>query len=261
MGDTKPKIIDSHIHLDIIHRHNPKQVDWMRENGYTPISWSYGGRADSIESLGAYFRSHASLIYHLNNKGLSCFYLAGVHPRCITPDLRPHHIPDLLLRYLEDALCVGIGEIGLEKGTSLEEDIFSAQLELQGAVSDMARTFGIHTPRNNKAAVTEKTLKILASFPGIEKISVIDHCTGDTLPGVLKKGFHAGITLSPIKMSLEDLEMVLEIPGQDGAKIMCNTDSGRGLYDDLQDFSVSGRFTPEVRHRLGYETARRFYLG
>ncbi len=112
------------------------------------------------------------MIYDLNNQGLSCYYLAGVHPRCITPDLRPHHIQDLLLRYLEDPMCLCIGEIGLETGSAIEENIFSAQLQLQDAVTDMAGKFGIHTPRGNKGARTERTLALLSSFPGIETISV-----------------------------------------------------------------------------------------
>lgn len=261
MDSNEQRIIDSHVHLDIIHRYNPKQIDWMQRNQYVPISWSYGGRADSIRALGDYFRGHAAFIYDLNNRGQSCFYLAGVHPRCITPDLRPHHIEDLLLRYLEDPLCLGIGEMGLETGSSIEEDIFSAQLALQDAVFDMVRTFGIHTPRGSKSALTDKTLSILGSFPGIEEISVIDHCNLETLPRVLEKGFHAGITLSPIKMSLENMKIIVENHHQDLSKIMCNTDSGRQLFDNLHDFSISNKFTPEVRKQLCYDNARRFFLG
>ena len=261
MIDKSHRIIDSHIHLDILHRHNPKQIDWMKQNSYVPISWSYAGQADSVAALADYFRGHAELVYDLNNRGLTCFYLAGIHPRCITPDLRPIHIPELLERYLEDPFCLGIGEIGLETGSAMEEDIFSAQLALQDAVVHFAKKLGIHTPRGNKAALTERTLLMLSSFPGIEKVSVIDHCDLATLPRVLDKGFHAGITLSPIKMTLEDMGTVVAQHRNDLGRIMCNTDSGRQLDKNLRLFSISDSFAPEVRQELCYDTASLFFLG
>jgi len=261
MNDGSLGIIDSHTHLDILHRHNPEQVEWMKENRYVPVSWSYGGRADSVGALGDYFRGHAALVYGLNNRGFSCFYLAGVHPRCITPDLRPHHIPELLLRYLEDPLCVGIGEIGLETGSPIEEDILSAQLALHDEVAGMVRKFGIHTPRSDKETLTERTLSILSSHPGIETVSVIDHCNLKTLPQVLAKGFHAGITLSPMKTSLDEMETVVGSHRQDLERIMCNTDSGRELFRDLHGLSSSLRFARGARQQLTYDTACCFFMG
>jgi len=252
-------IVDTHIHLDILFRHHPERIEWMKENRYVPISWSYGGRAASVRDLADYFKRHASLIHHLNSKGLRGYYLAGIHPRCITPDLRPHHIPDLLLPHLDDPFCLGIGEIGLETGAAVEADILSAQLALHPDVADADRKFGIHTPRGNKEGVTDQSLSLLNGIPGIESLAVIDHCNRTTLPSVLSKGFHAGMTLSPAKVSYEEMELVIERHSLDLDRIMCNTDSGRDLFSHLYDFASSSHFGQEERRMLSSHAAAAFF--
>jgi len=252
-------VIDTHTHLDILFRHHPERIEWMKENRYIPISWSYSGRAATVKALTEYFQRHASLISDLNAQGLVCYYLVGVHPRCITPDLRPHHIPELLLPYLEDRFCLGIGEIGLETGAPLEADILSAQLALHTDVADGLRKFGVHTPRGSKKPVTDQILSLLSGIPGIESLAVIDHCNLNTLPSVLSKGFHAGITLSPAKVSHEEMVLVIEHQSTNLDGIMCNTDSGRNLFSDLYDFASSPRFGTEERRMLSGRTAAEFF--
>jgi len=232
----------------------------MKEHQYVPISWSYASRPDSIDSLRHYLNRHADFIRDLNQQDTPCFYLAGIHPRCISPDLRPHHLADLLTSYLDDPLCLGFGEIGLETGSSLEQEILSAHLELFHTVKDAKKRLGIHTPRSNKQEMTEKILSLLAAFSGIEPITVIDHCTIDTISPVLASGFHAGVTLSPTKTSHEDMMIIIKNHHQDLNRIMFNTDSGGTLYQDLYTFSSSDAFLPDVRNQLVRQTATRFFL-
>lgn len=260
MNSMDPKIIDSHVHLDILHRVNPGQIDWMKENRYVPISWSYGGKGESIEAIKVYLNRHAEFIAELNRQQTPCFYLAGVHPRCIPPDLRSHHLSDLLSPCLEDPFCLGIGEIGLETGSALEQEILSAQLELFPVVKDAGKHIGIHTPRNNKVEITEKILSLLASFSGIEPITVIDHCILETIPSILANGFHVGITMSPPKTSHEDLKNIIETHDDDLNRIMCNTDSGGFLYNDLDMFYASDTFSSRVRSQLACQTALGFFF-
>jgi hypothetical protein len=154
-----------------------------------------------------------------------------------------------------------MGEIGLETGSSLEKEILSAQLALFPAVKDAGKRMGIHTPRGNKIEMTEKTLALLASFPGIESVTVIHHTTIDTLSPVLDRGFHAGINLSPPKTSLEDLQRVIKDHEVHLSRIMCNTDSGGNLYSDLYDFYASAAVSASIRNQLACQTAFSFFLG
>jgi len=259
MNPILPQIIDSHVHLDILYRVNPSQVAWMKENRYVPISWSYASRPDSVDSIRRYLNRHAEFVQQQNLRQVPCFYMAGIHPRCISPDLRPRHLSDLLSPFLSDPLCLGLGEIGLETGNDLEQDIFSAQLELFQTVKEAGKRLGIHTPRSNKKEITELTLTLLAPFPGIESISVIDHCTIETLPSVLAGGFHAGITLSPAKTSHEDLETIIENHEKDVNRMMCNTDSGGNLFNDLYRFYLSDVVSNPTRNQLARNTALSFF--
>ncbi len=117
----KERILDSHVHLDFIERYRPHRIEWLKEAGCAVVSWAYCEGADSVSRLEACLKSKGNCIKRHAQAGLACHYLAGVHPRSIPPDLEPGQIGPLLHFSLEDPLCKGIGEIGLEKGDSKEE--------------------------------------------------------------------------------------------------------------------------------------------
>ena len=112
----KTPIIDSHVHLDLIERHHPHRIQWLKENGCRVVSWSYFEGIDSTSQLKECLESKAQCLGKLSAGGLACHYLTGVHPRSIPPDLIPEQIETLLKPHLADPLCKGIGEIELETG-------------------------------------------------------------------------------------------------------------------------------------------------
>ena len=67
------QIMDSHTHLDLIHKHHPYITDWMRENGYIPVSWAYFPRIKDRYDLTDCLRAKADLIRKLNRGGLECY--------------------------------------------------------------------------------------------------------------------------------------------------------------------------------------------
>ena len=194
-------IIDSHVHLDLIERHHPYRIQWLKENDCGVVSWSYFDGIDSVSQLEKCLKSKAHCIRKHSASGLLCHYLAGIHPRSIPPDLKPEQIVFLLKSHIEDPLCRGIGEIGLETGDAKEQEVFIAQLELGKSHLNHGKIIGVHTPRSNKLSVTETTLKILNRFPDISSSLVVDHCTVETIDAVLNAGFWAGVTLNPAKTS------------------------------------------------------------
>ena len=264
-GIMDTRIIDSHLHLDLVYTNFPDRIGWMQEHGVVPISWAFCPGVKDRSGLLNCLAAQAGLVRNLNRKGMTCFYLAGIHPRNIPPDLAAGEAEDILAPYLEDPLCLGMGEIGLETGSDIEQEILRAQLALGKRLIAMDKRIGIHTPRENKPAVTAQTMALLADFPEITPVTVIDHCTPETIGRVLEAGFHAGITLSPIKTSLDDLRRIVD--GQAGQhdaarpnRIMCNTDSGVMFYENLVDFCNDERFPADLKRALAFENANGFFV-
>jgi hypothetical protein len=256
---NKKNIMDSHVHLDLIERHHPHRIQWLKENGCRVVSWSYFEGVDSVSQLEGCLKSKAQCIRKLSADGLACHYLAGIHPRSIPPDLKPEQIASLLKSYMEDPLCRGIGEIGLETGDAKEQEVFIAQLKLGRNLLDRGKIIGVHTPRSNKLPVTKTILKILDRFPDISSSTVVDHCTVETIDAVLDAGFWAGVTLSPVKTSWDEMKRIVSICSDRIHRIMCNTDSGSTFYEDAVQLSRTGDLPEAIREKLFYRNAAQFF--
>lgn len=254
------KVIDSHVHLDLIEHFHSQRIKWLKENGCSVVSWAYFYGVDSRLKLATCFKNYAQCIRRLSAEGLECYYLVGVHPRSIPPDLKPEDINSLLLPYLDDPLCKGIGEIGLETKDTKQKEIFSAQLELGRQLGAENQITGLHTPRSDKLAVTQATLKILTDhYIDLKAKIVIDHCTVETIKSVLEAGFWAGITLSPVKTSLEELKQIISKYSHHITHIMCNTDSGRDFFEDEVRYSLTKNLDQAISQLIFRDNAARFY--
>jgi len=256
---NKTHIIDSHVHLDLIERHHPHRIQWLKENGCRVVSWSYFEGIDSASQLKECLESKAQCLGKLSAGGLACHYLIGVHPRSIPPDLKPEQIATLLKHHLADPLCRGIGEIGLETGDAKEQEVFMAQLELGRSPLNRGKIIGIHTPRSNKLSVTQTTLNILAGFPDISSSMVVDHCTAETIEGVLDGGFWAGVTLSSAKTSWDEMKRIVSMCPNRIDRIMCNTDSGRTFFEDAVRFSRTHDLPEAICEKLFHGNAAQFF--
>jgi uncharacterized protein len=253
------RIIDSHVHLDMIGRRYPSRIQWLKENSCGVVSWSFFEGVEAVLQLERCLRLKAQIIGEYSAFGLSCYYLAGIHPRCIPPDLKPEQIASLLESHMEDPLCRGIGEIGLETGDTREQEMFMAQLEFGRSQMPRKKIIGVHTPRSNKLSVTAATLKILDSFKDVSSSLVIDHCTSETIGAVLDAGFWAGVSLSPIKTSWDEMKDIVSIYSSRVDRIMCNTDSAVTFYEDVVEHSRSDDMPESIREKIFYDNAARFF--
>ncbi|MCE7697818.1 MAG: TatD family hydrolase [Methanobacterium paludis] len=75
------------------------------------------------------------------NNGLKLYVALGIHPRSISPDFEV--VLDKLPELLKNKTVVAIGEIGLEKASQSEKNVFKRQLEL---AQDLKRKVIVHTP-------------------------------------------------------------------------------------------------------------------
>ena len=227
-------LIDSHIHLDMVRRFHPDKISWLQDHLMTMVSWAFATHIETTAQLKRYLGQQVRDTEEINAaRPGACFFMSGIHPRSIPRDLKPEDVADILKPFLHHPRCLGVGEIGLETASTLEREVFAAQLELAHSDTAKGGCIGVHTPRKNKINITEVILDILRHFGDLAPVTVIDHCTEETLPQVLALDLWAGVTLSPPKTSIEQLsEMVGRHPNAP-FRTMCNTDSGEEVFTDL----------------------------
>lgn len=260
MKEKNIKFIDSHVHLDHIYTDNADRISWFEKAGCMPLSWSFCKPVESVADIKRCLANHSEIINELSVTRFPCYFLAGIHPRNITQDLKPDQVRELLLPYLDDPICLGIGEIGLETGNLREVEILLAHLELADEVVGLGKVFGIHTPRENKVTVAQQTLDLLKSYAGYKERMVIDHCTPAIIGDVLSEGFWAGVTLSPVKASTEDIKDIVNRYGNYLSRIMVNTDSGTQFYDNLFTLTQSDELAREIKEKYSDPMQRDFFV-
>lgn len=257
---SRPWIIDSHVHLDILHQRLGPMVNGFREHHCTVISWAYSTAIHTTMDLKFYLNHQARTIAALHEQNpWGCFFLAGIHPRNIPPDLEPQKVAGLLTPYLSHPLCLGLGEIGLETGAQREKEIFQAQLELARSLLVSSVRVGVHTPRGNKKALTATILAILDHYQELHPVTVVDHCNAETLAEVLDRGLWAGVTLSPPKTAVQALPDLVAGHPQALSRLMCNTDSMEEFYPDLMAATQTPLLRASTRQQITQINAAQFW--
>lgn len=259
MKEKRIVFIDSHVHLDTIFANHPYRIEWLKEVRCVPVSWAFGQWVGSVAGLKQHLKTQQETIHRIQESGLNCFFLTGVHPVNIPADLKPEQINEILSPFLDDSLCLGIGEIGLETADSQEKEILTAQLEMAPEVIGRGKVFGVHTPRRDKTRVTAEALTVLKGFAQWWESIVVDHCLPETIGTVLDEGFYAGVTLNPAKASIDDIGRIINDHPDRIDRIILSTDSGSGFFEDLYLFSSSTLFPENIRLRLSKENALSFY--
>jgi uncharacterized protein len=165
--------------------------------------------------------------------GVSVHVGLGVHPRSINDqvDTTLASLPE----YLEHPAVVAIGEIGLERCTDVEEQVFRAQLEIDYYPKV------IHTPRREKREALERIIAIVEEVGA--KDVVIDHIDPSTVDIALEAGTYLGLTVQPGKASVRDaVELIIEYAE---AKFVVNSDLSAQRSDCLSVARVMHALTVE----------------
>jgi predicted metal-dependent TIM-barrel fold hydrolase len=133
--------------------------------------------------------------------------------------------------FLDRPNVIGIGEIGLNRITKNEIQIFEEQVDLAIRSNKLIM---VHTPHlEDKKKGTRIILDVLKnrSDLDVEKV-LIDHIEEHTAPMVLDSGYWAGMTLYPFsKISVPRAVDVIE--KFQGEKLMANSGGDWGMSDPL----------------------------
>jgi predicted metal-dependent TIM-barrel fold hydrolase len=178
------------------------------------------------------FRDHFERLFaereRVEKNGVRLHVCLGLHPR-VKPD-DPDACLELLDSYLRrgDRKVIALGETGLETGSPFEVGLLERQLELS---IQYRLPMIIHTPRSGKASVTRDILGILSTFSIDKNAVVVDHADAITVKSILDRGYNAGLTVQPSKLTpRQAADMIKQY---DASMMVLNTDASSSPTDVL----------------------------
>jgi predicted metal-dependent TIM-barrel fold hydrolase len=178
------------------------------------------------------FKDHFERLFaersRAEKNGVRLHVCLGLHPRT-----RPDDLPAclaLLETYLNDKArpVTAIGEAGLETRDAFEVEMLQRQIEL--AIKHELPLI-LHTPRNGKVQITREIINILSTFSIDHDRIVIDHADADTVKLIVDRGYNAGLTIQPGKLS--PAEATESVKKYDPARIVLDTDMSSNPTDVL----------------------------
>jgi hypothetical protein len=168
---------------------------------------------------------------------------------------------DLIPAFLERPNVLGIGEIGLNKNSRNELEIFEAHLALAASHDQLVL---VHTPHlEDKLKGTRLIMDAIRNHGRIDPGRVlIDHVEEHTVGMVLERGFWAGMTLYPqTKCTGERAADIIEMYGPD--RLWINSAGDWGHSDPLavpkatREMARRGHGS-ELIARISFENPRTF---
>jgi len=161
--------------------------------------------------------------------GVRHFCTIGLNSREANNEALSEQVMEILPHFIYKEGVLGIGEIGFDDQTALEERFFRAQLELAKSANLPVQ---IHTPHRDKTRGTLRSMEIAIEHGLDPQMVIIDHNSEETVKDVLDRGFWAGFTIYPFtKMGNERMVDIVKAYGSD--KIMVNSAADWGISDPL----------------------------
>ncbi|GAB6157644.1 TatD family hydrolase [Desulfotomaculum varum] len=197
-------LVDSHIHVTMLPYEG---LQAMAEGGIRKvITCSIVLAAQHAESYFDHYRLITGF-YRKNaaSLGIQLFSTIGIHPAGI-----PHDWPRLIQAlpdFLQTDGVVGLGEVGMNQGSQLEQDVLKAQLEI---ARDYRKPIIVHIPFENRLNITDLTLNLAAQVGIPAHLLVIDHANLDIMDQINQFGAIPAITVRPRNVTLEVLSDKIE---------------------------------------------------
>jgi uncharacterized protein len=162
--------------------------------------------------------------------GIAHFCTIALNPKEANDERLAGEVLAMVPRWLEKDGVVGVGEIGYDDMTELEEKAFAAQLEM---AKERKLPALVHTPHRDKKRGTERSLALVREVGIPEELVLIDHNNEETLPLVRATGCWAGHSIYPdTKMTEERMVALLQQYGTE--RMIVNSAADWGKSDPLK---------------------------
>ncbi|TAG57719.1 MAG: hydrolase TatD [Cytophagales bacterium] len=222
--------IDPHIHM--VSR-TTDDYEAMSKAGIVAViepSFWLGQPRTSVGTFKDYF---SSLIgwerFRASQFGIQHYCTMGLNSREANNEALAEQVMDILPLFIGKEHVVGIGEIGYDEQTPLEDKFYRLQLELAKQTDTLVQ---VHTPHRDKKNGTTKSMNVALEHGLLPSKVIIDHNNEETVKEVLDRGFWAAFTIYPY--SKMGNERMVEIVKQYGTeRIIINSAADWGVSDPL----------------------------
>lgn len=161
--------------------------------------------------------------------GIKHYCTIGLNSKEANNEKLSEQVMEILPLFIYKEGVVGIGEIGFDDQTALEEKYYRAQLQL---AKDAGLPVQIHTPHRDKKQGTQRSMDIAIEMGLDPYMVIVDHNNEETVKEVLDRGFWAAFTIYPFtKMGNERMVEVVKQYGTE--RIMINSAADWGISDPL----------------------------
>jgi hypothetical protein len=162
--------------------------------------------------------------------GINHYCTMGLNPKEANDLNIAEEVMKLLPRYCAKDGVVGVGEIGYDDITDLEDRFMAEQMEL---AMKLELPVLIHTPHRDKLSGTRRTIDLIREVNIDENMVIIDHLNEQTLPLVMETDCWRGHSIYPnTKMSEERMVILLKEYGME--KMVVNSAADWGCSDPLK---------------------------
>lgn len=161
--------------------------------------------------------------------GIKHYCTIGLNSREANNEALAEQVMDILPMFIYKEGVVGVGEIGFDDQTAMEEKYYRLQLEL---AKEASLPVQIHTPHRDKKRGTQRSMDIAIEHGLKPSMVIVDHNNEETVKEVLDRGFWAAFSIYPFtKMSNERMVGLVQQYGPE--RIMVNSAADWGISDAL----------------------------
>lgn len=224
------KFFDSHVHMT---SRTTDDYQAMADAGVVgliePAFW-LGQPRTGLSTFQDYY---SSLIgwerFRSSQFGIKHYCTIGLNSREANNEALAEQVMEILPLFVFKEGVVGVGEIGFDDQTPLEEKFYRLQLLL---AKEAALPVQIHTPHRDKKRGTQRSMDIALECDLDPSFVIIDHNNEETVGEVLDRGFWAAFSIYPFtKMGNERMVEVVKKYGPE--RIMINSAADWGISDPL----------------------------
>ncbi|ULQ54027.1 TatD family hydrolase [Flavihumibacter fluvii] len=161
--------------------------------------------------------------------GIKHYCTIGLNSREANNEPLAEQVMEMLPLFIYKEGVVGVGEIGFDDQTALEEKYYRLQLDL---AKEAGLPVQVHTPHRDKKKGTQLSMDIALEQGLNPYMVIIDHNNEETVKEVLDRGFWAAFTIYPFtKMGNERMVDIVKQYGTE--RIMINSAADWGISDPL----------------------------
>jgi uncharacterized protein len=230
-SEDKPLLfIDPHVHMT---SRTTDDYEAMYKAGIVALIEPAFWLGQPRTALGTFKDYFSSLVgwerFRAGQFGIKHYCTIGLNSKEANNEALAEQVMEILPLFVMKEGVVGVGEIGYDDQTALEDKYYRQQIALALEVN---LPIQIHTPHRDKKQGTSRSMDVCIEMGAVPNRVIVDHNNEETVKEVLDRGFWAAFTIYPhTKMGNERMVEIVKQYGSE--RIMVNSAADWGISDPL----------------------------